>query len=193
MHNRTKELLRFFGVGETELGAMDLPPIGPDIPPTGATLFGGVGGGKTFRMAHIAGNIIEPRVLSSKDPDNALMPGGFLRWVNWPEESEVLKRRISHGWHDDAADRVEDLRDCRTLFLDDLGQERIKGEDDWSLGAVREILDRRYRSGLDTFITTNLPADKLSSIYGARIVSRMLDAWPMIQFSGGNLRNRFMA
>ena len=91
---------------------------------------------------------------------------------------------------DDAGDRVDDLRGCRFLFVDDLGQERIKGDDDWSLGAIKEILDHRYRADLPTFITSNLGVDKLSLVYGSRIVSRMLDAWPVVDFGNKNLRNR---
>ena len=179
-------------MGERELPAIDHQAMGPSIPITGATLIGGVGCGKTWKLVQCAAGFVEVMVLSSvvPPPEKALMPPGFLRWVNWPEESEELKRKISRGWMDDAADRVEDLRDCHYLFVDDLGQERVKGDDDWSLGAIKEILDHRYRVNLSTFITSNLGVDKLSLVYGSRIVSRMLDAWPIIDFGNNNLRNR---
>ena len=190
MHSRTVYLCNRFGVGQSELPALDFECIGPAIPEGGATLVGGVGCGKTWRMAQHAASLIEAKVVKMERPHDALMPSGFLRWVNWPEESEELKRKIAHGWMDDAADRIEDLRDCRYLFVDDLGQERIKRDDDWSLGAIKEILDHRYRANLPTFITSNLGIDKLSLVYGSRIVSRMLDAWPIIDFGNNNLRNR---
>ena len=190
MHSRTVYLCGKFGMGERELPAIDQETMGPAIPVTGATLIGGVGVGKTWKAVQCAAGFVDCRVMASEKPYDALMPSGFLRWVNWPEESEELKRKISHGWMDDAADRVEDLRECRYLFVDDLGQERIKRDDDWSLGAIKEILDHRYRANLSTFITSNLGVDKLSLVYGSRIVSRMLDAWPIIDFGNNNLRNR---
>lgn len=190
MRDRTSYLCSLYGLGAAELPALMFGLRGAELPTSGATLTGGVGSGKTWRMAQEAGRLVDAEVDKSTTPDTALMPSGFLRWANWPEESESLKRKIAHGWHDDAADRVEDLRDCRYLFVDDLGQERIKRDDDWSLGAIKEILDHRYRANLPTFITSNLGIDKLSLVYGSRIVSRMLDAWPIIDFGNNNLRNR---
>ena len=189
MRDRTSYLCSLYGLGAAELPALLFGLRGAELPTSGATLTGGVGSGKTWRMAQEAGRLVGAEVERSTNPDTALMPSGFLRWVNWPEESEELKRKIAHGWHDDAADRIEDLRDCRYLFVDDLGQERVKGDDDWSLGAIKEILDYRYRTGRATFITTNLGVDGLSRVYGSRIVSRIMDAWPIIDFGKVNLRN----
>jgi len=191
MHERTKYLLSCFGVQPEELPALDAPWLDVGFPLAGGNTFcGKVGCGKTWFMVQIMGSLVESRVVASSDPDNAKMPPGFVRWVNWPSESEELKRMLSNGFNVEAGERVDELSDCSALFLDDLGQERIKSEEDWSLGAVREILDTRHRRGSRTFITTNLPPQKLAEIYGARIVSRILASWPIIQFPDKNLRNQ---
>ena len=59
---------------------------------------------------------------------------------------------------------------CPCLILDDLGQECINS---WSVSAIFELIDSRYRQNLMTVITSNIWEDKLADIYGEGTARRI--------------------
>jgi len=189
MHPRTIFLLRNIGLSPREIQAVSLPQI-HELPDqrTGHGLIGGTGVGKTFAMAQILANAVEKKVMGNPTPDDATLPHGYARWINWPDKAEELKNWVSQGYHKDIADTTEDWSNASVIFLDDIGQERITGENDYSLGVLRILLDSRYRNQMPVYWTSNLNLKGLTSIYGARLVSRVVQAWPPIVLRGSDLR-----
>jgi hypothetical protein len=189
MHDRTAFLLKQVGLSLLELPAVEADPLHlVQDRPAGFGLIGGTGLGKTWVMARRLGLQVQGMVEDDPTPDTARMPSRFARWRNWPEMAETLKRWIAQSYTDDVADLVEDLVDCRQLYLDDLGQERIVGADDYALGILREVLDRRYRNQRPVFWTSNQPVPELTRLYGARTASRILSTWPPVVLKGPDLR-----
>lgn len=189
MHPRTLKILRTVGVNDREIEAASRPRIHNYKPSSGGYgLKGGTGVGKTWRLVEGLARAIDRIVLESRTPETANIPYNYAKWVNWPDTAEVLKSWVSRGFHDDIAEAVECLNTTQLLFLDDLGQERVTGESDYSLGILREIIDTRYRSNRIVFWTTNLSSTDLTKLYGARTISRMMQAWPIVEIDGPDLR-----
>lgn len=187
-HDRTRYLLRLeaVGLGQHERQALDLEPIHhlPEGLIKGFGLWGGTGVGKSFALVRKVADLVERQVRLSGFPENAdLGAMGGLLWVNWPEKAEQVKRRVIGG----AAEVhtfVERCKSTRWLVLDDLGKERIKGEDDYALGILAEVLDARYRSGKALWWTSNLSPADLTELYKSRLASRLLSTWPPFHVEG---------
>ena len=189
MHPRTELILKNIGLSPRETRAVAKAPI-HDIEdrPKGYGLLGDPGIGKTWHLARRIGLQVEDRVESSAHPETAKMPNNFARWRNWPDAAEMLKLWVANGYSNDIADLVEQLSTCRELYLDDVGQERIVGPDDYSLGFLRTILDARYRANLPVFWSSNLDLIGLNKLYGGRTISRIVDAWPPVTLQGPDNR-----
>ena len=189
MHPRTLKILSGMGVSARELDAAEHQRIHKiTVNPNGFGLIGGTGAGKTWLMVQILANYVDAIVLASGSPEKAVVPYNCARWVNWPDVAETLKSWVARGFHGEIADLVETLQGTGMLFLDDLGQERVKDENDYSLGLLREVLDSRYREKRTVCWTSNLSVRALTVLYGARTLSRMLQAWPVIPIKGDDLR-----
>ena len=189
IHARTAELMASpVGCAPREIQAMrssalhSLPQI-----PGGFGLVGPTGCGKTWALVQHLGMQIEAVVAASQSPGEAKMPYGFrLRWVNWPERAEQIKREIrdTHSLED----WIDMAQECSALYLDDLGRERITGENDYSLGVLSEVIDHRYRHDLPIFWTSNRSPEELGAFYSGRIASRLLGTWPAFGVNGADLR-----
>ena len=187
-HDRTRYLLglEFVGLGEHELQALDMEPIHqlPEGLPRGYGLWGGTGVGKSFALVRRMADLVENYVRLRPLPGTAdLGQAGGLLWVNWPEKAEQVKRRVIGG----AAEVHTFVERCKTtkwLVLDDLGKERLNGEDDYALGILAEVLDARYRSGKALWWTSNLSPTDLTGLYGSRLASRLLSTWPPFHVEG---------
>jgi DNA replication protein DnaC len=191
MHPSSYRLLLEIGLGSKELCDLDAEPIHVITDRSGGFgLIGGNGVGKTWILAHRLCSGIERSVLKSEAPANAKLLPGTVRWFNWPNQAEQLKTWISVHYSQDLQAFLEEASICRVLYLDDLGQERITGENDYALGMLRTIICTRHRNGLPLFWTSNLDMTGLATIYGSRIVSRMLQAWPPMRVKGDDLRLR---
>ena len=101
--------------------------------------------------------------------------GHGLRWINCAEWGVAFLAEFSDGF--DAVHRALDsVAKAGLLVLDDLGagvpSPRITE-------ALFVILDRRYREGMETWVTTNYDhealADRLGEAHGAKIVRRLAD------------------
>lgn len=185
-HSRTIHLLASPAVGLSaqELGALNREPIHRLPPePRGFGLWGETGNGKTWALVRVAADLVESRVRLSGEPGALLLPEGFLTWANWPEQANVLKRRALSCDH-----WISRVKEGRYLFLDDLGGEVIRSEDDFALGILREVLDARYRAGKATWWTSNLSPEGLVETYKSRLASRLLSAWKPYRVEGGDLR-----
>lgn len=187
-------ILRGCGMAPREIAAVDLKPIHtlPDRP-KGLGLMGKTGIGKTFAMAHHLGQKVKDIVANGKpvymqDGTMAVLaPFNFAKWVNWPDMAEEIKTMSRYGDVSAQEGALSLIETTGVLYLDDIGQERIKGEDDLSLGMLRVILDYRHRNLKPVYWSTNLSYEKLSKVYGARTASRMME-WTPVGLTGDDLR-----
>jgi DNA replication protein DnaC len=187
-HPRTRCLLRMpIGCAPREIEALNHAPIHtlPEIA-MGFGLVGNTGVGKSWALVQQLAGSVDAMVSASPDPMNFKMPLK-VRWVNWPEKAEELKRQCVR-FADAVDDWCGDVKGAAIVILDDLGRERSKGEDDYATALLNEILDARYRNRLATFWTSNLMPDGLSHFYPAPLVSRLLSAWPPCVIEGDDLR-----
>lgn len=181
----TLHLLSQSGLSKVEIQAIHLEPILHFKPTSkGFGLVGPTGTGKTIAMARLAADYTESVVT-----EKGLYPCGCgILWMNWPESAELFKRWAVSDDPQHTENQIYHAKDVGYLYLDDLGQERSKGEDDLSTSILREILDSRYRDAKPVFWTSNLDKIALTNFYGARTVSRMAEAWPGQRVSGPDLR-----
>lgn len=191
-HSRTRYLLGLpqVGIASEELRALDAPAIHPVPDRKGYGLWGPTGVGKTWMLVQVAARILDAKhVRLRPDPSTALLPDSppWIMWVDWPEQAEILKRKVVGGGSGINA-WVDRCKEVRFLFLDDLGRERLKGNDDYALGVLSEIISSRYRSQKAIYWTTNKGPEDLISLYGSRLASRLLSAWPPFQVDGQDLR-----
>ena len=184
----TLHLLSQSGLSRIELQNLQLDPILKfDIVSTGFGLVGPTGTGKTIALARMAADYTE--LLVGDRGEGARYPcGDAILWMNWPESAELFKRWAVGGDPEHSEGIIERAKDVGYLYLDDLGQERSKGEEDLSTGILKEILDSRYRDGKPVFWTSNLDKVALANFYGARTVSRMAEAWPGQRVTGVDMR-----
>ena len=109
--------------------------------------------------------------------------GGAWVWSSWPDEVNWLR---AHAIDPNVHDRIEELKTCSLLFLDDLGRERIRGSyaDDWAASQLDGILNHRYRYELPIVWTTNLTLQQLAGIYGGAMLSRLTADNPLVWVDG---------
>lgn len=185
---RTKTLLGFVGLGNREINALDKAPLFEIPDRCGFGMLGPTGAGKTWRLAQALGDRVEAIVQTAPIPADAKLPPNFACWLNWPAAAEKLKGMVAKGFHAEIADLTERWETTGLLFLDDIGPERVNGENDYALGALRSLLDQRYRAELPVFWTSNLTPKDLTRVYGARIISRVREAWPWIVVDRQDMR-----
>ena len=109
------------------------------------------GSGKTFLASAVGGELIKRYEAS-------------VRFVN---ASELLD--LSQEKHRDMQDPLESLTACRVLIIDDLGQ-KLTGRD-WLTDVLFRIIDKRYRFGKITILTSNVPLRDLD--FDDRIADRL--------------------
>lgn len=117
------------------------------------------------------------RALEAGQPGRFLYASDFL---------DAVKARFGDGG--EGAEAYAERQAAEPLLvLDDLGAERGT---DWQREQLRTLVDRRYRAGRTTVITTNArhPAD-LGALLGGAVASRLREcAWVWV--SGGDLRGQ---
>jgi hypothetical protein len=161
----------------------------------GFGLVGGFGAGKTFAIAaalrrhaekHIDTHLEkliqagDPYVLEQALAHKVLNLQPWPRWINWP--GEIVKAR---GMLFTSSQEVEEwilslTSPERLLILDDIGADRVAGQD-WTGETLARIIDERLRYQAMTIWTSNLDAKGLVERYGPRTYSRLQALAPMIQ------------
>lgn len=187
--NRIAVILRGCGMRQHEIDDSRLRPAIRLDGDTGCGLVGDTGTGKTAAMANHLRKWVTIMVERSSNPDTATVPFNCAVWANWPTVAEKIKQ-LSVGDNYTLNMLLEDMQTCGILYLDDLGAERLRGEDDLALGHLRVILDERYRNGRPVFWTSNLSPEEMDRVYGARTMSRLLSTWPPKKVVGPDLRLR---
>jgi DNA replication protein DnaC len=110
--------------------------------------YGPTGSGKTHLV-----HAIRKRV-------NELFPGGYAMTILNYTELQSMK-----------IEEIMDLADSpHIVAIDDLG---ARSPSEYSIDVLYRLLNRRYEYMLPTIITSNLPTEKLTDIFGDRISSRI--------------------
>lgn len=124
----------------------------------GILLYGSKGTGKTFYASCVYNELIKRRVLC-----------GFTSTAN-------LMNLLSK-WDKDELYEVLDR--VKLLVLDDLGAER---DTTYSAELMYSVIDKRYKTGLPTIVTTNLDRGEMDAetdIYRSRIYDRVIEMCPI--------------
>ena len=151
------------------LQALDRIPAG-----NGYGFSGPSGSGKTMAIASVLMDRVRHEFKSGR------FTADFF-WVPWPEAVAYL-----HANFKDSSRVEQFVNYCvssGSLYLDDLGAERIKGNymDDWATSHLDRVVDGRYRDGKPIIYTTNLNLGELIDRYGARLTRRLCDPNPLIE------------
>lgn len=150
-------------------------------PKKGWGIGGNTGSGKTMAMSAMFRAFFQSWAkhhAETKNLSNIRFEDSWV-WSSWPDEVNWLR---AHAIDPNVQDRVEILKTCDILFLDDLGRERIKGSyaEDWAASQLEGIINHRYRHELPTIWTTNLTLQQLADIYGGAMLSRLTADNPLI-------------
>ena len=151
------------------------------------------GTGKTMAVAALLKVMIKKRLRwwaetlperVAKEPHHSHpVPPHGIRWISWPDTVTWLRAHAVDGQAETLLEQVEGVR---LLVLDDLGRERIKGSylEDWAASQLDRVVNHRYREMLPTIWTTNLREEQLTAIYGAALLSRLVEDAPLIWLDG---------
>lgn len=132
-------------------------------------LYGMTGLGKTHLSLAIAGKAVEK---------------GF--GVIYTSAQNLFNRleREKFGRSDDN-NTEQSILECDLLIIDDLGAEFGT---QFTVSAIYNIVNSRDLEGRPTVISTNLTPEKLKSVYGDRLASRILSNYTILQFDGADVR-----
>jgi DNA replication protein DnaC len=194
MHKQTRALLaKPVGLGAKELDALTVPKIrdlpGPIMGGHGFGIVGPVGTGKTWGLVQGLAEGLDRHVCSQICPESAVVPcNNFAKWLNWPTMAEELKHMAGLRYFSEIAEICERWSSCKLLFVDDLGREAVSGPGDVSHRSLLEVLRERHRGKMPVFWTSNLSLVELKTIYGADLISRIMEAWPPVFWTGEDMR-----
>lgn len=155
-----------------------------EYPERGFGLGGNTGGGKTMAMAALLREYLKARARAfAKTPEKPLWNGNGIVWCSWPDEVTMFR---AHATEDRTEFRIQLLKTCGLLILDDLGRERIRGSyaDDWAASQLDSVVNTRYRSELPVFWSTNITEAQLVDLYGGALFSRLTSDNPLIWVDG---------
>lgn len=110
----------------------------------------------------------------------AVKMGWFVQFV---VAGELARLGI---WGEEGA-RIDILKDCKLLVLDDLGTEMMSQT--WSHN-FHDLIDSRYQNQRKTIITTNLNFEDFSKRYGARTTDRIVQCGRFLWAGNKSLRRQ---
>ena len=110
---------------------------------------------------------------------------GGGRWVFLPDWIAACRSADDPQEAEDLFGRTANIRGL--LVIDDLAPR--KQETEFALELVDRLVDRRYRHGSPTIITTNLPPAEIIARLGERVLDR-LRAGQWIEWSGTSSKRK---
>ena len=136
---------------------------------------GRAGVGKTYLMRIVKGGVYNCGLMHKTNSINCI-----------EDYDQYLKaRRADSTYHPDTK--------CQFLFIDDVGDEKPSTDaaHSWIAGIIQERYEYWSKHPeCSTIITTNLPTTDLITIYGERVVDRMLDQYTFCKFTNDSFRLR---
>lgn len=113
-----------------------------------------------------------------KSVETLLVNGWRGRWeiVTATDFADVIKPPV-------AEERLDRIRECEFLALDDVGAWRVS---DWTAENLYSVIDYRWAHMLPVVVTSN--AADLAELLGARIASRLSDNLTSVVLSGPDRR-----
>jgi len=100
-------------------------------------------------------------------------------WVNWPGDVVKARGRLFENGREVEEWILSLLDPERLLILDDIGAEKLAGND-WAGEVLARVIDERLRFQGSTVWTSNLDAKALVERYGPRTYSRLQALAPMV-------------
>lgn len=139
---------------------------------TGNLLFlGGAGLGKTHLSLAIAGEVLQK--------NHSVVYGSIQNIIN-----KLSSETFSYSGSTDVSDGV---LGCDLLILDDLGSEMNTA---FSQSCIYNIINTRIMRSLPTIISTNLTLEEIEKQYTARVSSRIIGNYTLLQFLGSDIRQQ---
>lgn len=140
---------------------------------TNIFLFGAAGIGKTYICDCIFNELI-----------STLHPTIYLTATDFYDD--IANRRFNKDY--DSEEPVDDpLLSCDLLILDDLGSEKVT---EFTRAMLFHYIDKRYRLGKSTVISSNYDIDQVRAIYEERISSRIKGYYSCFEMMGTDLRTK---
>ncbi len=130
--------------------------------------FGRTGLGKTHLSLAIANCVIEKGF--------GVIYGSSQNFLNQIQDEAFGRKN---------GDTLNALLGCDLLILDDFGTEFMST---YIASAVYNIINTRALRSLPTIISTNLSLTEINSVYGERILSRIIGNYVIKQFTGKDIR-----
>ena len=141
---------------------------------------GDIGIGKTF-LANIIKDYLQKSDLKVSLYEIRKIYQEYVRLIgsNYSDSSDQVNKIANIGKKD-------------ILILDDLGTEKMVEN---QITFIKNILLDRYETikkqqCLLTIITTNFGSEEINSIYGSRVLDRILEVFTIVNFKGKSLRNK---
>ncbi len=132
---------------------------------------GGTGLGKTHLSLAIAAAVL--------GGDRSVIYGSAQNLIN-----KLSSETFSYSGSTDIS---ESILGCDLLVIDDLGSEMPTS---FSQSCIFNIINTRIMRGLSTVISTNLTLEELEKQYTARVASRMIGSYTLLQFLGNDIRQQ---
>ena len=114
---------------------------------------------------------------------NLLDRGEACRFVAVADLMDDLKARFG-GEGEQSEAYFDRISREHVLVLDDVGAEQNTA---WTCERIASLIDKRYRSGAATIVTTNLTHREIAERYGRRLADR-LNEWAWVELAGGSVR-----
>ncbi len=132
---------------------------------------GGTGLGKTHLSLSIAQSVIDK--------------GYGVIYVSAPNILSRLETMQFGGRSFEKVNEEQLLNDCDLLIIDDLGTEFTTK---FTVSTIYNIINTRLNSAKPTIISTNLQLKEMQTIYGTRMVSRIVGMLRKVDFYGSDIR-----
>jgi DNA replication protein DnaC len=171
------ERLSYDAFGADHPFAKEYPTLAAFVPSNSLWLYGLAGSGKTG----LARRAYRDRLVESGKP------GIFVEWQSLYEA--VKSQYGKKGDENQSYPLIEAVATIPVLVLDDVGQQRRdRPVRDDEYNKLWTIVDRRYRLGLETIITSNLDRTAMRDQFDDKLAGRLVEMAVMCEMAGRSFR-----
>ncbi|MGU8987218.1 ATP-binding protein [Clostridium perfringens] len=147
----------------------------PRTQSVGLILSGMVGSGKTFFACAIGNACIVNGLNVSYIKTKQYLDNVIKDSFDTSDEKKVKKLKEMRDYLNGFNKKHED--NCHVLILDELGYEYQKGDNNFALAEIKDLLRNRAEKSLPTIITTNFILDELVQTYEEEMVSMFAESY----------------